>query len=182
MCARKSASLKSVRIQNTPLSATFTSFPGGSNIAVEATLQFTVTANTNSIAKIELFSTGGSLATVTNQSTANFSVIGTNLDLGLHPFYAIVTANDGNQYRTETKFIRLVGVESPFPIQLTGPSPFLLSWPAIAGRSYDVLSANIITNTFQFRDTVIPTNFGIYQWLETNPNSPQRFYRVRVSP
>ncbi len=173
---------QNVRIQNTPLAATFTSFPGGSNIAVEAALQFAVTANTNSIAKIELFSTGGLLATVTNQSTAGFSVPGTNLDLGLHPFYAIVTANDGKQYRTETKFIRLVGFESPFPIQLTGPPSFLLSWPAIAGRSYDVLSANIVTNAFPLRDTVIPTNFGVYQWIETNPNSPQRFYRVRVSP
>ncbi|MBI3850804.1 MAG: TIGR03790 family protein [Verrucomicrobia bacterium] len=173
---------QTVRVQNMPLAATFMSLPGGSNIAVGATLQFTVTANTTNIARTELFSTGGLLATVSNQSTANFSVVGTNLDLGLHPFYALVTANDGKQYRTETKFIRLVVGDSSFPIQLTGPSPFLLSWPAIAGHSYDVLSANNITNTFQLRDTIVPTNVGTYQWIETNPNSPQRFYRVRVSP
>jgi len=173
---------QNVRIQNTPLAATFTSFPGGSNVAVEAALQFAVVANTGNIARIELFSTGGLLATVTNQSTASFSVAGTNLDLGLHPFYAVITATDSKQYRTETKFIRLIGDESPFLIKLIGPPPFLLSWPAIAGRSYDVLSANVITNAFLLRDSVIPTNFGIYQWLEDNPYSPERFYRVRVSP
>ena len=103
---------QSVRIQNTPLAATFNCLVGGSNTAVEATLQFAVTANTNNIAKIELFSTGGLLATVANQSTAGFSIAGTNLDLGLHPFYAVVTAINGKQYRTETKFIRFVGTES----------------------------------------------------------------------
>ncbi len=173
---------QNIHIQNTPLAATINCLLGGSNAAIEATLQFAVTANTGGIAKIELFSTGGLLATVTNQSAASFSVAGTNLGLGLHPFYAVVTANGGKQYRTESRFIRLVGAESPFSLQLVGPPPFLLSWPAIAGRSYDVLSANAVTNAFLLRDTVVPTNFGIYQWREAGPNSNERFYRVRVSP
>src|SRR5205823_1416607 len=69
-----------VRIQNTALSATFTTLVGGSNTAAEATLQFSVVANTNNISKIELFSTGGSLGVVLGQSNAVFSVAGTNLD------------------------------------------------------------------------------------------------------
>ena len=106
---------QTVRIQNTPLAATFTTLLGGTNTALEATLQFSVVANTNNISKIELFSTGGSLASVLNQSNAVFSVAGTNLGLGLHPFYAIVTASSGKQYRTETKWIRLVGAGLAFP-------------------------------------------------------------------
>src|SRR6266702_3232985 len=103
-----------VRIQNSSLSVTFATLFGGSNTAVGATLQFAVVANTNNISKIELFSTGGSLSNIVGQSSATFSVAGTNLGLALHPFYAIVTATDGKQYRTDTKWIRLIGADSPF--------------------------------------------------------------------
>ncbi len=124
---------QTVLIQNTPLAANFTTLLGPTNIALEATLQFSVVANTNSISRIELFSTGGSLTNVVNQSSAVFSIAGPTLGLGLHPFYAIVTATDGTQYRTETKWLRLVGPDSPFPVALTTPPP-TLSWPATAGR------------------------------------------------
>src|SRR5689334_11912235 len=43
---------QSVRIQNSSLSATFTTLFGGSNTIVGATLQFSVVANTNNISKI----------------------------------------------------------------------------------------------------------------------------------
>jgi uncharacterized protein (TIGR03790 family) len=167
---------QTVRIQNTTLGATFTSLFGGSNTTLGSTLQFSVVANTNNISRIELFSTGGSQGSVVNQSSALFSVAGTNLGLGLHPFYALVTTATGKQYRTETKWVRLVGSELPFALALRAPPP-LLSWPATAGRGYEILSATNLAGNFQVRAGVNPTNsFG--QWLETNFGAAQRFYRV----
>ena len=171
---------QNIRVQNTPLSAAFTCLSGGSNTALEATLQFSITANTNNINKIELFSTGGSLASATNQSTVTFSLAATNLDLGLHPFYALVTATTGRQYRTDTKWIRLIGPEPSFALQVSSP-PFTLAWPATAGRRYDILSANKINDTFQVRQTITPTNSPA-RWVETNSLPAQQYYRVRVAP
>ncbi|MCX6926526.1 MAG: TIGR03790 family protein, partial [Verrucomicrobia bacterium] len=59
---------QTVRIQNGSLAAAFTTLLGDTNTALEATLQFSVVANTNGISKIELFSTGGPLESVLNQS------------------------------------------------------------------------------------------------------------------
>ena len=115
-----------------------------------------------------------------NQSSAIFAVAGTNLDIGLHPFYAIVTRNDGQQYRTETKWIRLIGAEQPFNLAITSP-PTTLRWTATAGRSFDILSATNLTDVFQSRGSLIPTNSAAL-WVETNLPSVKRFYRVRVSP
>jgi uncharacterized protein (TIGR03790 family) len=171
---------QTVRIQNTPLSAVFTllSFDA-TNIAVEAVLPFSVVANSGAVATIELFSTGGSLGMVPGQSSANFSVSGTNLDVGLHPFYALVTASDGDQYRTETKWIRLLGPDAPFTISLTTPPP-RLAWPATAGRSYDILSASDPASPFQLEATVTPAGtFGL--WTDTNGIGTQQFYSVRTS-
>jgi uncharacterized protein (TIGR03790 family) len=168
-----------VRIQNSTLSATFTTLYGGSSTWVGATLQFSVAANTNNIAKIELFSTGGSLGSVANESTAIFSIAGTNLDVGLHPFYAVVTASSGKQYRTQTTWIRLVNTEAPFPVSLTAPPP-VLSWPATVGSSYDILTTTNITNGFQLSTTLTPSNSPAV-WTDTNPPAPQRFYRLRTS-
>lgn len=171
---------QTVIIRNTPLSATFTTLVGDTNTAVEAALVFAVTANTNAIARIELFSTGGSLGVVSNQASVTFSIAGTNLDLGLHPFYAIVTASGGAQYRTETKWIRLVGTEPGFSLAWAGPPPSL-SWPAVAGRRYDILGADSLTNGFQLLDQVTPTN-DAGQWADRNPITSSRYYRVRTSP
>jgi hypothetical protein len=169
---------QSVRIQNSSLSATFTTLFGGSNTIVGATLQFQVIANTNNISKIELFSTGGSLTNITGQSNVMFSVAGTNMDIGLHPFYAIVTGTNGKQYRTETKWIRLIGAEPPFTLSLTNPPP-TLSWPATIGRHYDILSATNITNPFQVLGGFNASNSPA-QWIDTNPGPP-RFYRVQTT-
>jgi uncharacterized protein (TIGR03790 family) len=170
---------QTVRVQNSSLAATFTTLVGDTNTALEAILQFSVVANTNNISKIELFSTGGSLTNVLNQSSVVFFVPGASLDLGLHPFYGVVTASSGKQYRTETKWIRLVGQDAPFLVSLTAPPP-RLAWPATAGRSYDILSATNVTDVFQAGATVIPSNSAA-QWTDTNPAAPQRFYRVRTS-
>jgi uncharacterized protein (TIGR03790 family) len=170
---------QTMRIQNSPLAAAFTTLVGDTNTALEATFQFSVVANTNNISRIELFSTGGSLTNVLNQSNVVFSVAGTNLGLGLHPFYAIVTANGGRQYRTETKWIRLVGADAPFPVSLAA-SPAKLTWPAAAGRSYDILTTTNLTHAPQPSATVIPTNSAA-QWTDTNLSTARRFYRVRMS-
>jgi hypothetical protein len=170
---------RSVRFENTTLSAVFSTLLGGTNTDLNAILQFSVSANTNNVSAIEMFSTGGSLGCVTNQSTAFFSVAGTNLGLGLHPFYAIVTTSDGKQYRTETTWIRLIGPEQPFSVSVASP-PTTLFWPSTAGRSYDLLSTSNLMNSFQVAATVIPSN-SVAVWTDTNPPSAQRFYRIRTS-
>ena len=171
---------QTVRVQNSPLAAAFTALLGNTNTALEAVLQFSVVANTNNIGKIELFSTGGSLTNVLSQSNVVFSVAGPNLGLGLHPFYAVVTASSGKQYRTETKWVRLVGRDAPIPVSIFVLSPPRLVWPATAGRSYDILSATNVNNAFQTTATVIPSNSAA-QWIDTNPPIARRFYRVRTS-
>jgi uncharacterized protein (TIGR03790 family) len=169
---------QNVRIQNTLLNATFTTLAGATNTVLDFTLSFSVAANTNTISRIELFTTGGSAGAVSNQATATFAVAATNLGVGLHPFYAVVTRSDGRQYHTETKWIRIGGPEPPFGLTLTAPPP-ALAWPATAGRLYEVLSATNLTAAFQSRGTVAPTNSpGL--WTETNPGAPQKFYRVRA--
>jgi hypothetical protein len=146
---------------------------------VEATLPFSVTANTSAVASIELFSTGGSLGVVYGQSNATFAVAGQSLGLGLHPFYAMVTAAGGPRYRTETRWIRLVGAEAPFPLRLTSLSPLILSWPATPGRTYEILAAPKLDGAFQKEASVTPTNaWG--NWAETNPPPSEQFYRVRT--
>ncbi len=168
---------RTVRIANTNFSATFNVLNGGTNTALETTLQFSVVASTNTINRIELHTTGGLWSTVSNAQTANFSVPATNLHVGLHPFWGLAVRNDGRQYRTETKWLRIIGNEPPFSVGIGGAAP-TLTWPATAGRHYEVLSATIVTNTYALRGAVTPTNSsGI--WSETNNASSPRFYRVR---
>ena len=169
-------SARKVRIQNTPLTATLITLYGGSNTAVAATLQFQVTANTN-VSKIELFSTGGLVASSTSQSNSVFSVGGPSLGAGLHPFYAVVTTSDGKTFRTDTTWIRLVADTAPFQLRITAPPP-LLSWPAIVGRAYEIYSTTNLAQPFQLRATVTPSN-STGQWLEPNAG-PAAFYRVQA--
>jgi uncharacterized protein (TIGR03790 family) len=167
---------QNVRVQNTPLSASFTTLAGASNTVLNFTLLFSVVANTNTISTIELFTTGGSVGVVSNLSSATFAVAATNLGVGLHPFYAVVTRSDGKQYRTGTEWIRIGGSEPPFGLTLTAPPP-VISWPATAGRLYEVLSATNITDMFQLRASVTPSNSpGL--WIDTITGVTQQFYRV----
>jgi len=169
---------QSVRVQNTPLSATFTTLAGAANTVLDFTLLFSVAANTNTISTIELFTTGGSVGVVSNLSSATFAVAATNLGVGLHPFYAVVTRSDGTQYRTGTEWIRIGGSEPPFGLTLTAPPP-IIGWPATAGRLYEVLSATNVKDTFQLRGAVTPSNSpGL--WIDTITGAPQQFYRVRA--
>ena len=170
---------QNVRIQNAPLSASFTMLAGAANTVLHFTLLFSVAANTNTISTIELFSTGGSVGVVSNLSSATFAVAATNLGIGLHPFYAVVTRSDGKQYRTGTEWIRIGGSEPPFGLTLTAPPP-TIGWPATAGRLYEVLSATNVNDTFQLRGSVTPSNSpGL--WIDSITGAPQQFYRV-VAP
>jgi uncharacterized protein (TIGR03790 family) len=169
---------QSVRVQNTPLNATFTTLAGASNTVLNFTLLFSVVANTNTISSIELFSTGGTQGVVSNLSSATFAVAATNLGVGLHPFYAVVTRTDGKSYRTETQWIRLGASEPPFSLTMTAPPPGIF-WLATAGRLYEVLNATNVTDTFQLRDAITPSNAAGF-WIDTVTSVPQQFYRVRA--
>jgi uncharacterized protein (TIGR03790 family) len=170
---------QNIIVQNSSLSATFNLVAGGTNSFVGNTLQFSVIANTNNISKIELFATGGSLGSVLGQSNAVFNVAGTNVGVGLHPFYALVTTAAGKQYRTQTIWVRLFSSEPPFPVSISAP-PLKLTWAATPGKTYNILSTTNLTVPFQVRDSVTVSNsFG--QWVETNATSRQRFYRLQTT-
>ena len=97
-----------VQIQNSGLSATLT-LEGviNSMVSVGDSFQVQVTANTNNVSLITLYSTGGAFAAVTNESAAVFQVAGTNFWEGVCPFYAIVQTSNGLQYRTRTQSVTI---------------------------------------------------------------------------
>jgi uncharacterized protein (TIGR03790 family) len=170
---------RNVVIQNGSLSATFNLVAGGTNSFVGNTLQFSIVANTNNISTIELFSTGGSLGSVVGQQSALFNVAGTNVGIGLHPVYGIVTVTTGKQYRTDTKWIRFFATEPPFPVSISSP-PLKLTWAATPGKTYNILSSTNLTVSFEPRDSVTVSN-SLGQWIETNRAAMQRFYRVQTT-
>jgi hypothetical protein len=170
---------QNVLIQNSPLSASFSLVAGGTNSFVGNTLQFSVVANTNNVSKIELFATGGSLGSVLGQPSALFNIAGTNVGVGLHPFYATVTASTGTQYRTQMIWVRFFETEPPFPVSISMP-PLKLTWPATPGKTYNILSSTNLTIPFQVRDSVTVSN-SLGQWAETNSTARQRFYRVQTT-
>ena len=96
-----------VTVQNSTLSATMRLVDLTDPSPVQGTYHILVTANTNNVSAINLFSTGGLLATVTNQATNTFTVNGSNLGVGLHPFYAIVQTSTGASFRTPPQSVRL---------------------------------------------------------------------------
>ncbi len=170
---------RTVRVQNSALTGSLVMVNGASNTLIGIELRFLVSASGAAISNIELFSTGGSLGSVAGQPTAEFTIPTTTLEIGLHPFYALVTAANGQQYRTDTQWIRIVAADStepPFRISITGP-PVLLSWPATAGRAYEVQSTTDLTLPFVTRATVIPTNSPAL-WAEPDSMTAAEFYRV----
>jgi hypothetical protein len=168
-----------VRVQNTSLAANFNLESGSTNVGLGSTLAFGVAANTNNISSIQLFSTGGVISNVLNQATASFSVPANTLGAGLHPFYALVTAGDGAQYRTETLWIVIQNSPSAFPLTITGP-PVALSWPAKVGQGYGVLATTDLASGFQLVGSVIASN-STATWTDSLPSVSQRFYRVQTS-
>jgi len=168
---------RNVRIQNTALTATFTPLPAGTNATLDMLLQFAVSASANNISRIELFSTGGSIGVVSNQSSALFTAPSALLGLGLHPFYALVTDTAGNQYQTPTDWIRLI---PSFNLSISG-TPLQLSWPAVPGLSYDVLATTNLSSAFQTVTSLVASN-TVIQWPIPLSSAAASFYRVGLSP
>jgi uncharacterized protein (TIGR03790 family) len=96
-----------VIVQNSSLNATMTLMDLPNPSPVHGTYHIQVTANTNTVSTISLYTTGGKLSSLTNQSNPTFVVNGSSLGVGLHPFYALVQTSDGLQYRTQTQSVRL---------------------------------------------------------------------------
>lgn len=172
---------RGVVVTNSPLAATLTLLQGGSNTLLGSTLEFGVAANTGNIARLELFSTGGAWGFVNGQSHAVFSVAGTNLGAGLHPFYALVTPASGQPFRTETRWVRLVtGPEPPFALGIKGPPPEL-TWPVTVGRTYEVYGTAVPLSNLTLRATLTPSNSPA-RWTDPAPDPERRAYRVRALP
>ena len=147
---------RTVQVTNTSLSATLAALPTGTNAALGQSLQFTVTANTTNMARIELFSTGGSQGVVSNQAAAVFAVSASYLGLGLHPFYAVVTDQAGHRYQTSTAWYDIIPV---ITLTLTY-SPPMIAWPALPYRQYVLLFTTNLATGFQTVATVDGHQFG----------------------
>jgi hypothetical protein len=167
---------RNVRIQNTSLTASFAALLAGTNATLNMPLQFSVTASATNISRIELFSTGGCVGVVSNQSSVVFTAPSATLGLGLHPFYALVTDTAGHQYQTQTDWIRLV---PSFTLSISR-SPLTLSWAAIAGQQYDVLATTNLLSAFQPVASVTASN-ALAQWVVSAPGGATAFYWVRLS-
>lgn len=94
-----------VVVSNTTLQAQL-SLPTNS-LPVNSIFNVSVTANTNSVGEILIFTTGGFLLGATNQPAAIFAVDGSLLGAGQHPFHALITTTNGFRYRTQTRNITL---------------------------------------------------------------------------
>jgi uncharacterized protein (TIGR03790 family) len=168
--------VRNVQIQNTSLTATLAALPAGSNATLDKQLQFMVTANATNIARVEFFSTGGSVGVATNQAVAVFGVSAAFLGLGLHPFYALVTDQTGHRYQTQTIWYRILPT---IMLTLTGTPP-MLAWPAVPGRQYNVQSTTNLASGFQTVTTITATN-SVIQW-PVNTTGSAGFYRVQLNP
>jgi uncharacterized protein (TIGR03790 family) len=165
---------RNVRIQNTALTATLAPLLAGTNATFDMPLLLAVTANATNISRLELFGTGGSVGVVSNQPSAAFTIPSTALGAGLHPFYALVTDTAGNQYQTETDWIRL----SPsLKLSISG-SLLTLSWPAIPGERYEVLATTNLSSAFQTVTSLVASN-AFVQWPIPVPPRAASFYRVK---
>jgi uncharacterized protein (TIGR03790 family) len=160
-----------VQFRNTTLSATFATVASATN----GDLMFGIAANATNVAQIELFSTGGLIAAVTNQPIATLTASAGTLGVGLHPFYALVTDANGHQYQTPTIWEQVPALQ----LSVVG-SPAALSWPAISGRQYSILSATNLDGAFQMVGSVLATNVQA-QWAIPASPSGAIFYKVSVA-
>jgi uncharacterized protein (TIGR03790 family) len=163
---------ETVQFQNTALSSSFGTISAETN----GDIQFTVSANATNIAQIELFSTGGSIGTATNQQTAQLVGSIATLGVGLHPFYAVVTDSNGQRYQTQTVWEQLPALQ----LSVAG-LPQTLSWPSITGRQYDILASTNLGGAFQVVGTILATSAQT-QWTIAIPSNAATFYQVSVAP
>ena len=113
---------------------------------------------------------------VSNQFSTVFTAPSATLGLGLHPFYALVTDTDENQYRTETVLIRMV----PAFMLRIGGSPLTLSWAAIPSQRYDVLATTNLASGFEPVASITASN-ALAEWPVLAPGGAAAFYRVQLS-
>jgi len=165
---------RTVQIQNSSLLVTLTPQLTGTNITLDTPLSIAVSANTNAIALIQLFSTGGPVGVVSNQAAGTFQVPASFLGVGLHPFYAVVTDNLGHQYRTRTTSIRIL----PSLVLTIGGQPLTLSWDSSPGVAYDILVSSNLASGFQKTAGVTATSTTALWPVPQSTN--QAFYRVRT--
>jgi len=163
---------RTLQFRNTSLSGTIAPLAATAG----GDLPFAISANATNIAQIELFSTGGAVAAVTNLAAAELVGPAATLGVGLHPFYAVVTDSNGRQYQTPTTWEQVPALQ----VSIAG-IPAALSWPAIAGREYRVLASTNLGAAFQTVGTVLATNAQA-QWTMTAPPAGAAFYRVSVAP
>jgi uncharacterized protein (TIGR03790 family) len=104
----ESADELAVEVHNTSLAATLTRLDLPDTAPANGTYHLQVSANTNIVSTISLYSTGGLVGVATNQNPATFTVDGLVLGLGLHPFYALVQTPNGAQFRTPVQKVRLL--------------------------------------------------------------------------
>jgi hypothetical protein len=95
----------------------------------------------------------------------------------LHPFYALVTDALGQRYQTDRINIRIL---PSIQLSISGP-PFVLTWPAVPGISYDVFSSSNLVTGFQKAATVISPGLKA-QWPVPAQSSNPNFFKVGVSP
>jgi len=162
---------QNVQFRNTSLSATFSALAPDTN----GNPQFSIACSATNISLIELFSTGGLAATVTNQPAADIAASAATLGVGLHPFYAIVTDSNGNQYQTPALWEQVPVLQ----LSVSGP-PQTLNWPAIPGRQYTVLTTTNLVQAFQVAGAVLATS-TLAQWTIVPPPAGAAFYRVSVA-
>jgi uncharacterized protein (TIGR03790 family) len=102
----QSRTVMPVMVKNSNVSAVLSSPDLGETNSVAGTYHIQVAANTNNVAAIRLYSTGGLLDSVTNQASATFTLNASYLGNGRHPLYAIVDTVSGAQYRTQPQWVR----------------------------------------------------------------------------
>lgn len=160
---------------NHGLSATLVPSIHVSAVPLETPWSIRVSANEPDIASIDLYSTGGLLASSNGTPAAVFPIPSVQLGLGLHPFYAVVRNSLGQQYRTATLLVRLTPT---LTLTLAGP-PWRLTWPAAPGVRYEIQSTPSLAQTFQPIGTMTATNtMGL--WPLPDIVAPA-FYRLRVA-
>jgi uncharacterized protein (TIGR03790 family) len=163
---------RTVQFRNTTLSASLTALVAGTN----GDLSLAIAANATNVARIALFSTGGVVAVATNQSAVELPARTAQLGVGRHPFYAVVTDMEGRQFQTATIWEQLPALQ----VNFAAPAK-TLSWTAIAGRQYNILTSTNLAGAFQTAATVLATNAQA-RWPIPAPQSAAVFYQVALAP
>lgn len=96
-----------VQVRNTSLNAALTIPSHADTAPVQDPITVQVNATGATVDRIRLFSSGGEVAVVSGQSSATFTVTGTSLGVGRHPFWAMIEAPGGQRFRTDLRWLRL---------------------------------------------------------------------------